>query len=59
MLITNTSLIITKSIFHKTAEELREFIKENDIKIKLLKLLKYLRKKRKKIQKGNLTKCQK
>lgn len=53
------NLCLRKSIFRRTAEELREFIKENDIKIKLLKLLKYLRKKRKKIQKGNLTKCQK
>jgi len=38
--------------FHRTAEELREFTKENDIK--LLELLKYLRKRNdKKIQKGN------
>ncbi len=33
---------ILKSIFHKTAEELRELDKENDIK--LLRLLEYLRK---------------
>ena len=38
--------------FHRTAEELREFTKENDIK--LLKLLKYIRKRNdKKIQKGD------
>ena len=30
--------------FHKTAEELREFIKENNIK--LLRLLRYLRKRK-------------
>ena len=34
-------MLITKSMFHKTKEELREFVKENDIKF--LKLLKYLR----------------
>jgi len=41
------------SMFHKTAEELREFIKENDIK--LLRLLKYLKKRNdKEIQKEGL-----
>jgi len=41
---------ILKSTFHKTAEELREFVKENDIK--LLELLKYMRRRNdKKIQK--------
>ena len=40
---------ISKSIFHKTAEELRTFDKENDIK--LLKLLEYLRKKKVKNEK--------
>ena len=40
------------SKFHRTAEELREFVKENDIK--LLRLLEYLRRRNdKKIQKGN------
>lgn len=49
MFIPNISLI-TKSIFHKTAEELRELDKENDIK--LLKLLEYIRKRNdKKIKK--------
>ena len=44
--------LIRKSMFHRTAEELREFIKENDIK--LLELLEYLRRRNdKKIQKGN------
>jgi len=33
-----------KGIFHKTAEELREFHKENNIK--LLRLLKYIRKRK-------------
>ncbi|MBA7578290.1 hypothetical protein ES708_20152 [subsurface metagenome] len=43
---------ITKSMFHKTAEELKELDKENDKK--LLELLKYLRKRNdKKIKKGN------
>jgi len=38
--------------FRRTAEELREFTKENDIK--LLELLKYMRRRNdKKIQKGN------
>jgi len=42
------------SQFHRTAEELREFVKENDIK--LLELLKYMRRRNdKKIQKGNYT----
>jgi len=44
--------LIRKSMFHRTAEELREFIKENDIK--LLKLLKYMRRRNdKKNRKGN------
>lgn len=44
--------LIRKSMFHRTTEELREFEKENDIK--LLKLLECLRKRNyKKIQKGN------
>jgi len=38
-------MLITKSMFHKTAEELRKFIKENDIK--LLRLLKYIRRREK------------
>jgi len=39
------------SKFHKTKEEIREFTKENDIK--LLELLKYLKRRNdKKIQKG-------
>jgi len=43
---------ISKSIFHKTKEELKEIEKENDIK--LLELLEYLRRRNdKKIQKGN------
>jgi len=43
---------IQKGIFHRTAEELKEFNKENNIK--LLKLLKYLiRRNDKKIQKGD------
>lgn len=38
--------------FHKTPEELREFVKENNIK--LLELMKYIRRRNnKKIQKGN------
>jgi len=37
-------------MFHKTAEELRELDKGNNIK--LLKLLEYIRKSNKKIQKG-------
>ena len=38
--------------FHRTAEELKEFTKENNIK--LLQLLEYLRRRNyKKIQKGN------
>jgi len=40
------------SKFRRNAEELKEFVKENDIK--LLRLLKYIRKRNyKKIQKGN------
>ena len=46
------NLCLKKSIFHKTAEELRELDKENNIK--LLRLWEYLRKRNnKKIQKGN------
>ena len=46
-------MLITKNMFHKTVEELREFVKENDIK--LLRLLEYLRRRNdKKIQKGKL-----
>lgn len=42
------------SKFHKTKGELREFIKENNIK--LLKLLEYLRKRNyKKIKKGTVS----
>ena len=44
--------LIRKNMFHITAEELREFDKENDIK--LLKLLEYIRKRNdKKIGKEN------
>ena len=51
-------VLIKKIMFHKTAEELRELDKENDIK--LLKLWKYLRKRNnKKIQKETMIKCQK
>jgi len=40
------------NIFHRSVEELKEFAKENDIK--LLELLKYMRRRNyKKIQKGN------
>jgi len=40
-------------MFHINAEELREFVKENDIK--LLRLLEYLRKRNyKKIEKGRI-----
>lgn len=35
-------IYLKKSMFHKTAEELREFARENNIK--LLRLLEYLRK---------------
>jgi ferritin len=42
-----------KGIFHKTAEELREFTQENNIK--LLKLLEYLRRSNKKIQKETIS----
>ena len=43
-------MLITKSMFHKTGEELRKLDKENDIK--LLKLLKYMRRRNdKKIKK--------
>jgi len=38
------NLYFEKSIFHKTAEELRELDKENNIK--LLRLLEYLRKRK-------------
>jgi hypothetical protein len=47
-------LCLRKSIFHKTAEELRELDKENNIK--LLRLLGYLRKRNdKKIQKETVS----
>lgn len=43
---------LQEGIFHKTAEELRELVKENDIK--LLELSGYLRRRNnKKIQKGD------
>jgi len=52
-MLTNISSIIRKSMFHINAEELREFVKENDIK--LLRLLEYLRKRNyKKIEKGRI-----
>ena len=38
------NLDLKKSIFHRTAEELRELDKENNIK--LLRLLEYLRKRK-------------
>jgi len=38
------NLCLKKSMFHKTAEELREFDKENNIK--LLRLLRYLRRRK-------------
>jgi len=38
-----------KSIFHRNLKELREFVKENDIK--LLKLLEYLRRRKVKHEK--------
>ena len=44
-------MLITKSMFHRTAEELREFVKENDIK--LLRLLKYIKKRKVKDEKQN------
>lgn len=45
------NLCLGKNKFHRTAEELREFTKENNIK--LLRLLEYLRKRNnKKIQKS-------
>ena len=37
-------MLITKSMFHVTAEELRELDKENNIK--LLRLLEYLKKRK-------------
>jgi len=47
-------VLITKSMFHKTGEELRELNKENDIK--LLKLLEYMRRRNdKKIQKETVS----
>lgn len=50
-------MLTTKSKFHKTAEELRELDKENDIK--LLELLEYLRRRSdKKIQRETVIKCQ-
>lgn len=38
------NFLIDKSMFHRTAEELREFHKENNIK--LLRLLEYLRRRK-------------
>ena len=38
------NLCLRKSMFYRTAEELIEFTKENDIK--LLKLLKYIRRRK-------------
>ncbi|GAI82351.1 unnamed protein product [marine sediment metagenome] len=38
-------MLITKNMFHRTAEELRKLDEENNIK--LLKLLKYLRRREK------------
>jgi len=50
-------VLITKSMFHKTKEELRKLDRENNIK--LLRLLEYLRKRsNKKIQKETVIKCQ-
>ena len=47
-------MLITKSMFHKTAEELRELNKENDIK--LLRLFKYIRRRNdKKIEKETVS----
>jgi len=47
-------VLITKSMFHKTAEELRELNKENDIK--LLRLFKYIRRRNdKKIEKETVS----
>lgn len=44
--------LIRKNMFHRTTEESREFMRENEIQ--LLKLLIYMRKRNdKKIQKGN------
>lgn len=43
------NLYLKKSIFHKTAEELKEFTRENNIK--LLRLLEYLRKRKVKNEK--------
>jgi len=42
-------VLITKNIFHKTAEELRKLDEENNIK--LLRLLKYLKKRKDKDEK--------
>jgi len=51
-MLTNISLIITKSMFHITTEELRKLDKENNIK--LLELLEYIRRRNdKKNRKGN------
>ena len=48
------NLYLKKSMFHKTAEELRKFTQENNIK--LLRLLEYLRKRsNKKIQKETVS----
>lgn len=43
------NLCLKKSMFHKTAEELRELNKENNIK--LLRLLKYIRRRKTKNEK--------
>lgn len=48
------NFLITKSMFHKTADELRELDKGNNIK--LLRMWKYLRRSNKKIQKGTVIK---
>ena len=48
-------ILIKKSTFHKTTEELKEFTKKNDIK--LLRLLEYLRRRNnKKIKKETVAK---
>ena len=50
--------VLYKTKFRRSIEELREFVKENDIK--LLELLKYMRKRsNKKIKKETMPKCQK
>jgi len=50
-----TKYRLQEGIFHKTVEELRELVKENDIK--LLELLKYMRRRNdKKIQRETMPK---